>query len=67
LNDYLLTVQGKFLFIVHETILRWLVRMYDDPSRQGWVPASLLERSKEEEIEQPADPIAPEAPGQRRE
>ncbi|PNF42105.1 Obscurin [Cryptotermes secundus] len=52
---------------VQQEATRWLVRMYDDPSRQGWVPASLLERSREEEVTEPADPIGPEVHGQRRE
>jgi hypothetical protein len=52
---------------MHQTILRWLVRVFDDPSRQGWVPVSLLERSGEEEVKLPADDIRPEVDGQRRE
>jgi len=43
------------------------VRVLEDPSQQGWVPASLLERSEEVEIIQPADPTRPEAAGQSRE
>jgi hypothetical protein len=52
---------------VHESIPRWLVRLYDDPSRQGWVPVSLLERSEEEEVDQPTDFIRSEVAAQRRE
>jgi hypothetical protein len=48
-------------------ILRWLVRVFDDPSRQGWVPASILERSGEEEVKLLADSMTPEFDGQRRE
>jgi hypothetical protein len=55
------------VFTVHETFLRWLVRVFDDPSRQGWVPASLLERLEEEEVRQSAVYIKPEADSQRRE
>ncbi|XP_021942907.1 obscurin isoform X3 [Zootermopsis nevadensis] len=50
---------------VQQEETRWLVRVFDDPSRQGWVPASLLERSGEE-MKLPAD-IRPEVDGQRRE
>jgi hypothetical protein len=41
--------------------------MLEDPSQQGWVPASLLERSEEEEVIQPEDPMRPDAASQSRE
>nr|CAD7568882.1 unnamed protein product [Timema californicum] len=46
---------------------RWLVRSMDDPTLQGWVPASVLERSNGEELTKHSELSRPEVAQSRRE
>nr|CAD7431079.1 unnamed protein product [Timema monikensis] len=45
----------------------WLVRSMDDPMLQGWVPASVLERSDGEELTKHSELSRPEVAQSRRE